>query len=492
MKVNIKYKFSFFSFFMLLSFYTAQSQGVTDAVRWSYTNPGGTARTLGVGGAFGAMGGDFSVININPAGLGTYKMSEFTFSPSLTIGKTNSFLVVDPNNTSSDKQNKVSIDNVGAVFHSKKSGSFAIGYSKISNLNKSFSYSGRAAGSITHRFAERANNKSLNELDDFEAYPAYFVGAIFDANEDLNYESDVSLLDELEKSQIVNQEGYINEFSLGWGKNFNEKYQLGISMGIPFVSFEELKQYTENDPTEVVPIFNKLHYNEYLNTSGAGVNFKAGFIVTPVKFLRIGGAFHSPTYFTLNDDYYTSIDYSYELDRNYFFDTISPDGSFKYKLNTPAKLVGSIGTLLDFGKVKGFINGDVEWIDYNNNAFDFAAYSSDPSEKLYTNEVNAEIEKYLGSVLNYRIGAEFAYSNIRLRAGFETGDSPVSNDSEKINTLSFGFGLRFDNFFLDIGLRNRKYTEGYVPYVLLDSTKETLVNNEISQTRAVVTAGFKF
>ena len=489
---SIKLNLQLLSLLLLTSFNLINAQGLSDAVRWSYTNPGGTARTLGVGGSFGAMGGDFSVININPAGLGTYKMSEFTFSPSLTIGDVSSFIVSDPNFIKSEKSNKFSIDNLSAVFHGKKSGSFAIGFSKISDLNKNFEYSGRSGRSITQRFAERANGKILDELDDFEAYPALQVGAIYDFNDDLQYETDASSLDEFTKSQNVSQEGYINELSLGWGKSFNEKYQLGLSVGIPFVAFEELKQYQEDDPTEVVPIFNKLNFTEYLNTSGAGINIKAGFIVSPVKFLRIGGAIHSPTWYTLNDDYYTRMDYTYDDGEVTFTDYRSPDGSFKYKLQTPAKLVGSAGTLINLGKVKGFINADVEWIDYNNNTFDFTAYSDDPAERDYSIEVNNEIEDYLGSVLNLRLGGEFGYQSLRLRAGIESGDSPLSNDTEKINTLSFGFGLRFDKFFIDLGIRNRKYTEGYVPYTLVDADQETLVNNEISQTRAVLTAGFKF
>lgn len=481
-----------FSFLLLTSIYSLMAQGVTDAVRWSFTNPGGTARTLGVGGSFGAMGGDYSVININPAGLGTYKMSEFTFSPSLTIGETSSFIVSDPNFIQVDKTNKFSIDNVSAVFHGKKSGSFAIGFSKISDLNKNFEYSGRSTRSITQRFAERANGKILDELDDFEAYPALQVGAIYDFDDNLQYETDASSLDEFTKSQIVDQEGYINEFSLGWGKSFNDKYQLGLSVGIPFVSFEELKQYQEDDPTEVVPIFSKLNFTEYQNTSGAGINLKAGFIVSPVKFLRLGGAIHSPTWYTLNDDYYTRMDYTYDDGDVTFTDHRSPDGSFKYKLRTPAKLVGSVGTLINLGKVKGFVNADVEWIDYNNNTFDFTAYSDDPSERDYSIEVNNEIEDFLGSVLNVRLGGEFGYQSLRLRAGIESGDSPLSNDTEKINTLSFGIGLRFDKFFIDFGIRNRQYTEGYVPYKLVNPDQETLVNNDIKQTRAVLTAGFKF
>lgn len=476
----------------IFSSYAPFAQGVSDAVRWSFTNPGGTARTLGVGGAFGAMGGDFSVININPAGLGTYKKSEFTFSPSLSLGNTTSYLVANPNSAQKESYSKFSIDNVSVVFASRGGSNWAIGFSKISDLSKDFNFAGRSNISITRRFAERANGKNIDQLDDFEAYPAYYIGAIFDADSNQVYDTDITELDEIYKTQTIEQSGYLNEFSVGWGKSFDNKFQIGGSIGIPFASYEESKYYSESDPNNKIPIFNRLNYTEYLNTTGAGINFKAGFILTPSKYFRVGGAVHSPSWFTLTDNYYTNMDYSYNDGTENFYEFRSPDGSFKYKLKTPAKFVGSVGSILDFGKVKAFINGDVEWIDYNNNTFNFGAYSSDPSEVEYSNQINNEIEKYLGSVLNVRLGTEIAYGIIRLRAGYETGDSPLSNDKINISTLSFGFGVRYDNFFLDFGLRNRQYTEGYVPFQLVDESKETLVNNDINHTRAVMTVGFKF
>ncbi|MFM2394046.1 MAG: hypothetical protein RLZZ546_2028 [Bacteroidota bacterium] len=471
------------------------SQNVSDAVRWSFTNPGGTARTLGVGGSFGAMGGDFSVVNINPAGLGVYRKSEFTISPSLSNSKTISFIKGFNGQTTNDKYNSFSLDNISFVFTSNKNNpsSFAIGFSKIADLNKNFTYSGQSLGSITQRFAERANGKTEEELDDFEAYPALFVGAIYDIDKNQNYETDFGQFDEVNKKQQVEQEGYINELTIGWGKNIKNKLSVGISLGIPFVSFEEIKQYNEEDTKNEIPVFNNLNYTEFLNTSGIGTNIKAGFIYTPINLLRIGGAFHSPTWYTLNDDYYTNLDYSYNDGQNRFYENRSPDGSFKYRLNTPAKVVGSIGSVFKIGKkFSGFVNADAEWVDYNNNKFNFASHSDDPSEKLNSLLINNEIEQYLGSVLNLRLGTELAYGVVRLRGGIERGDSPLSADTDKITTQSFGIGIREDNFFIDLGVRIRKFTEGYVPYVLIDPSKETVVNNEINHTRIVVTAGFKF
>ncbi len=44
------------------------AQGEIDAYRYSQTEVTGTARSMSMGGAFGALGGDISSIAINPAG----------------------------------------------------------------------------------------------------------------------------------------------------------------------------------------------------------------------------------------------------------------------------------------------------------------------------------------------------------------------------------------------------------------------------------------
>ena len=65
-------------------------QTAVDALRYSRIFYSGTARFQGLGGAFGAVGADFSVIAVNPAGIGLYKSSELTFSPSFWLGNTSS------------------------------------------------------------------------------------------------------------------------------------------------------------------------------------------------------------------------------------------------------------------------------------------------------------------------------------------------------------------------------------------------------------------
>ncbi len=56
------------------------AQNEIDALRYSQTGFGSTARSLAMGGAFGAPGADYSSLMINHAGIGVYKISEFTYS----------------------------------------------------------------------------------------------------------------------------------------------------------------------------------------------------------------------------------------------------------------------------------------------------------------------------------------------------------------------------------------------------------------------------
>ena len=54
----------------------AKAQNDGDALRYSLIGFGGTARYISMGGAFGAIGADFSTLSTNPAGIGAYMKNE--------------------------------------------------------------------------------------------------------------------------------------------------------------------------------------------------------------------------------------------------------------------------------------------------------------------------------------------------------------------------------------------------------------------------------
>src|SRR5688500_7572759 len=70
----------------------AYGQNETDALRYTQLGFGGTARIQGIAGAQHALGADAATMAGNPAGLGLYRRSEFTFSPGFTFNDTKSQL----------------------------------------------------------------------------------------------------------------------------------------------------------------------------------------------------------------------------------------------------------------------------------------------------------------------------------------------------------------------------------------------------------------
>ena len=56
------------------------AQSAVDAYQLAQPDLNGTARFSAMAGAFGALGGDLSTLNQNPAGIGVYRSSEIGFT----------------------------------------------------------------------------------------------------------------------------------------------------------------------------------------------------------------------------------------------------------------------------------------------------------------------------------------------------------------------------------------------------------------------------
>lgn len=473
------------------------SQTMADVLRYSFVNPTGSARFLGAGGSMGALGADYSSISVNPAGLGAYWTSEFVISPSILSSKTDSRL----KGITNEGRNVASlkIDNFGMVFNNtpKKGGlkSFntAIGMNKIADFNDEFTFSGYTQGTIAERFAERANGKDVDNLDAFEADLAYASGVIYAPDENNTYYTDFLPSDFVQKSQDVDQSGGINELLFGFGGNLGNKILIGVTVGVPFLNYESTKTYTETDESDEIPAFNKLEFKEYLNTSGIGYNIKAGAIFKLTKELQIGGAIHSPTKYILTDNYFNSLSYSFFENTNQELSQSSPDGSFKYRLETPWKAIASVGFKKKVGKIAGFVNGDLEWIDYRNGSLNLVKYSSNQLDAILQEDINEQVESQLLSVINLKIGSEIAYNKFRFRGGYNMLGSPYAADKNVFfPAYSMGIGWREDKYYLDFGFRTSKVKEGYIPYSVLDDDRLQLVENNIKNTKVAVTLGFQF
>ena len=96
-----------------LAMTSIQAQDINDALRYAQTDLGGTARFRAMSGAFGALGGDFSAINVNPAGSAIFANNQVgvTLSNYNTNNSSNYF-----GNNSSDSRNSLDLNQAGGVF----------------------------------------------------------------------------------------------------------------------------------------------------------------------------------------------------------------------------------------------------------------------------------------------------------------------------------------------------------------------------------------
>ena len=72
------------SFLLLIFSFSLNSQSLNDFLKISIDNPVGSARFESMGGAFGALGGDLSAINVNPAGSAVFNDNQYEFTLSNT------------------------------------------------------------------------------------------------------------------------------------------------------------------------------------------------------------------------------------------------------------------------------------------------------------------------------------------------------------------------------------------------------------------------
>ncbi len=490
------YTISTFILFLLIPL-TASTQTLDDALRYSIHEYNSTARFAGVSGAFSPLGADVSIASVNPAGIAEFRKSEVTATINYFKTQNESNLDGSILNRSASQ---IGLGNIAAVFHQRpfsdniKTFNLAIGFNQITNYKETFEYSGTGSGTIVQRFLEQANGRTLDELGNFEAGPAYDAEAIFGPDDLGNYDSDfVTLTETVSRNEVVERTGSLNEVFIAIGSNIKNKLSWGATLGFPFAKFTESRRYDESDSDDNIAGFNSLDFNQNLNTSGVGFNLKVGFIYKPIPRLRVGAAIHSKSYFLLTDEFDTDIAYSYRADgadTDTNNSALSPLSSFEYELQGPWRALAGIGYLYSFGDFKGFVSGEIEYVKYNSAKFNLTKNSTDPLDQFFEDDLNNEVTGFLGSALNYRMGTELAYKMARIRLGASLQKSPFQEATilEYDPSFSVGLGYRGNKYYVDAALTARSSSTNYSPYSLLDIDREPLVG--LKQSRAIVTLTF--
>ena len=125
----------------------------------------GTARSMGMGGAFTSLGGDMASFGYNPAGFGMYQRNEVSATLGLGIAQAKN---INAYNYGSNDAVRVALNNIGASFKMYESSgkltaiNFAVGYNKIADYNYDMSYVGpTTVSSLADAFSDIANANGL-------------------------------------------------------------------------------------------------------------------------------------------------------------------------------------------------------------------------------------------------------------------------------------------------------------------------------------------
>lgn len=477
----------------------AYGQNEEDALRYSKESLGGTARFMSMGGAMGALGGDFSAALQNPASLGKFNKNNFSFTPYVESTSTNSTFGA---NNSENLDLRLKLGNLSylksyALNPKNYNGWMQIqlgaGYNRNQSFNNQTGYSGGNNGSIIDYFISSADGLSTDQLrsngNQYStglAYDAYAIDPIF---MDTNITTSYSSIKEgvADHRRNVETDGGMGEVSFTLSGNYKNKLLLGGSINIVTLNYNTSFTHKEEFSTEV-SFLNSFNYSGYLNVNGTGVNARIGAIFIPTKSIRIGASVETPTRISINEkfgnDAFSIIDgIEYRTD-------IPPTGEYDYILRTPLKANLSFAYIY---KKLGSIGAEIEFVDYtqshlksikNNGVFYYD----------FDNE-NEQIDNLYANTFNVKVGAEARVtSQLYLRGGYAIFGTPYNPEKEIFNPSEVyytgGIGYNFGEFYIDFAtiFKESKYKlHAYNP----DMEGSTSEVSELKK-QFVLTFGYRF
>ncbi|MFT4545823.1 MAG: hypothetical protein ACI9EQ_002303 [Bacteroidia bacterium] len=470
------------------------AQNEMDALRYSQLNVLGTARASAMGGAFGALGGDMSSMSINPAGIGVFNKATASATISILSAGTNATYL--GTNTSDNKLN-MNIGNAGFVarFKRKKASekqwawkAFHIGasYNRTASFQRRTTVLGvNSSSSLVDSWVGQLNNaeKEYTDIPTDLAPGAEFTNAFLgwgtflidtmpgSTNSYLN--NATPFFGQTEQVRETTK-GSMGEIALTFGGNFGNKLYIGATVGIPRINYELERVYTESDTQDTIADFSSFTKTDYLKTSGSGFNFKFGLLYRPVKWLRLGGAVHTPTFFEI-DEAFSSVVTSNIDDSQYTLSTV--EGNFDYSLQTPFRAIASLGFVI--GKV-GLFSAEYEYVNYSLAKFSSRNYSF--------NSENTNVKNRLHWAGNIRVGTEWRIKKLSVRGGFGINGDPFTGGYNFDNTrYSLGLGYRFKKFFTDLTYNLHRTASAYEVYGDAELAGTVTLNNSI-----LMTFGFRF
>lgn len=457
----------------------------------------GTARTMGMGNAVTATGGDIGTIPFNPAGGAVSHYSQVSLSPGISISttQTEGTMSADGNTYLGAKmktgQTRFVFPNGGFNINidtpfNDVMKSFSFGW--LANMSRNFN------GAISARGNNKAGTSSLAGCLASQAtdcggifsegslpYLAYLTdmigtndlirpdGTFFGVNEWMDNDGSNSAYLEGDITQRFTSRttGYKEDFIFNLAFNLKDMFYFGASLGVVSLRYDMTQNLSEAydpdtcDPTQFHNVFNELGWSYNYSCSGVGVYGKFGFLFAPVAGLRIGFAIQTPTGFSISESYGNNVYNTYGEKRT----SLSERANYRdirYKITMPMRL--NTGLAYTVGKV-AVLSADYEFVNYSQSRYR-AVYSEDVS---WFEPVNEQIqgigkagEGCLGASHLLRVGVEVKpIPSVALRAGYNltTSGTRYASDSnadsaKNLQAVTFGLGWSSSkSFFADVAAR---------------------------------------
>lgn len=474
------------------------AQSATDAYTLSQSDLRGTARFMSMAGAYGALGGDLSTLNQNPAGIGVYRGSDMgiTLDINMTSSNTNAgFGATTMNKTNVYCNNFGYIGTAQLGNETMPTFSWGATYNRAASFDRIFSgYSGALNTSMSNYIANFTNGISPDALTENTSsnnnyaapllsvigFNGYMISPVGVDNDYVGlyvpgYTAGSSLY-------TIRERGYVDEYSINFGGNVMNTLYWGLGIGVTDISLTQNTYYDEEltdadvydtAKEDVTPgnAYTTLRNN--MITTGNGYNIKLGVILKPINELRFGFAFHSPTWYNLSTRYNAQFDYSY----GYNFDAQgNPTGNndnyfdlneayYDWRMRSPWRLMASMAGVID-GRL--IISADYEYKAFN----DIRVSTPGTFGEYTTNEgITEDVKNYFKPTNTLRLGAEYRVTpQFSIRAGYSYSSTSVeqsandgseyiyfsdnsTNPSYTMNKdtqyITCGIGYRFGGFYVD-------------------------------------------
>lgn len=505
----------------------------------------GTARFVGMGGAMSALGGDLSVMGTNPAGIGLYRRNDVA----VTFGWYGQSAKSNYNGQSAgDDVSRFSFDQAGFVYSSKIGDHtsmryFNIGfnYRKQQNFYSNMYMEGAVNGESYSQNIAAALTLAGSGGYGLSSYTANDFNKLLSGNMNPYYDDDrfgwMSVMAGL--TGLVN--GYVDENGVsvyeGWGSNWNsfrsknsggihafdfnistnieDRWYLGLTIGVYDVDFRRYSSYVEEvysyasdaQPGADPDYAGVMQLENWYNTEGSGVDIKLGVIWRPFEYspFRIGLAIHTPTWYNLRDTYSARMTMFDVNGNGIMADTRDGgygDTSYDYELRTPWKFNLSAG--YTFGQHIA-VGAEYEYADYS------STDARDP-KGWDLSALNEEIESSLEGMHTFRIGMEAnVFDDICLRVGYNYQSALYSKGAYKFNdpqgtrtdidyenmygahNITAGLGFRFGRFYADLAYVYTHQKADFYPYSnLIFDEADPVARMTYTNNRGLLTLGYKF